>query len=440
MKVLFQTAVVAAAILSATAQLEYDFDYPSLVERQEDIEFITEEFDDCISVPSTSAAQSCTGTLCSGGGVVTSTAIETSTNVITSCTRCSGSGTSSVSGSMTMPMPCPDCLGGGSMGMSSMSGGSMTMPTACSNCPGGGSMSGGMSMSGSFSGDITITNTRTKTYCPTCTHDTMMSSSGGGFTTTYETVYQSICPTGLVDQTYTITETCSEESACSKPPATVMPSGFGTTVTVCTQCAAGPTTVTLTVCTACPESMMGPAGSGMAPSGGAAGGAGLSGSGSGAGPAPSGSATAPAPSGSAGLAAPAGSGTAAAASGTDMPAGSGAAAGPAGTSTTTVGVESAKADAGASSSSPSDAAGAGAGAGSEPPAESSKAADAKTDEGPGDSSSSPSATDAVKGDVNATSSESDSSPVFTGDAAITPINIIWAGSLATVLGVALFVL
>ncbi|KAJ9655538.1 hypothetical protein H2198_005629 [Neophaeococcomyces mojaviensis] len=61
----------------------------------------------------------------------------------------------------------------------------------------------------------------------------------------YETVYDSMCSTGLVPATYTVTAPCP----CEEPPhPTLMPEGFETKVVPCHVCAAtgGPSTVTLT--------------------------------------------------------------------------------------------------------------------------------------------------------------------------------------------------
>ena len=139
----------------------------------------------------------------------------------------------------------------------------------------------------------------------------------------WETVFDSLCETGLVPATWTITEDCG----CTEAPApTVMPVGFETTVVPCTVC--GPhSTVTLTQ--PCPT---GPYAT-QTPSVGKA-------------PAPAGAAAAPA--GQAPVAASAGAG-----------AGAGASSGPGGASA------SAGAGANAQAGSASASAGAGAGAGAQ---------------------------------------------------------------------------
>lgn len=105
------------------------------------------------------------------------------------------------------------------------------------------------------SSEMIITNTETLTHCPGCGTMGTMSTSSGHYTTTYETVYSSLCPTGgFENHTYTITETCSEKPTGSDRPATI-PSGFAVTVTTCTMCGPSPITATLTVCTACNGSM-----------------------------------------------------------------------------------------------------------------------------------------------------------------------------------------
>ncbi|KAK5097466.1 hypothetical protein LTS08_006878 [Lithohypha guttulata] len=59
----------------------------------------------------------------------------------------------------------------------------------------------------------------------------------------YETVYDSLCETGLVPATWTVTHECP----CTAAPApTVIPAGFETTVVPCTVCGPHSSTVTLT--------------------------------------------------------------------------------------------------------------------------------------------------------------------------------------------------
>jgi hypothetical protein len=101
-------------------------------------------------------------------------------------------------------------------------------------------------------GTDTITSTVVQTTCPLCTNPP---SGSMVHSTVYTTVYQTLCSTGLADQTYTITETCTGVTPTwpSSMGPTYMPPGFTQTVTVCTVCnsQASPTTITMTVCTAC---------------------------------------------------------------------------------------------------------------------------------------------------------------------------------------------
>jgi len=102
-------------------------------------------------------------------------------------------------------------------------------------------------------GTDTITSTVVQTTCPLCT-----STPGGGMvhSTVYTTVYQSLCSTGLIDQTYTVTESCTGPTPTwpSSMGPTYMPPGFTQTVSVCTVCnsQSSPTHVTMTIpCTNC---------------------------------------------------------------------------------------------------------------------------------------------------------------------------------------------
>ncbi|KAI6794353.1 hypothetical protein KC332_g8622 [Hortaea werneckii] len=95
---------------------------------------------------------------------------------------------------------------------------------------------------------ITITNGVTLTVCPECE---MMSSSspkptGPGYTTTYTTTYMSLCPTGMVPATYTVTESCTDDKATWTPGPTHIPDGFTVTEKECTVCGKETPTVTIT--------------------------------------------------------------------------------------------------------------------------------------------------------------------------------------------------
>jgi hypothetical protein len=112
-------------------------------------------------------------------------------------------------------------------------------------------------------GTDTVTSTVIQTTCPLCTNT---HSGSMVHITVYTTVYQTLCSTGLTDQTYTITETCTGPTPTwpSSMGPTYMPPGFTQTVTLCTVCnsQASPTSVTITVpCGSCGKptsSSMGP--------------------------------------------------------------------------------------------------------------------------------------------------------------------------------------
>ncbi|EME39629.1 hypothetical protein DOTSEDRAFT_28754 [Dothistroma septosporum NZE10] len=103
---------------------------------------------------------------------------------------------------------------------------------------------------------ITVTGGTTVTYCPQCEHE----QTGGllpgpttkkpGHTTTYTTVYQSLCPTGTVPATYTVTESCEEETPTWTPGSDHIPPGFTVTTKHCSACEGGspetPVPVTIT--------------------------------------------------------------------------------------------------------------------------------------------------------------------------------------------------
>lgn len=94
---------------------------------------------------------------------------------------------------------------------------------------------------------ITVTNGITVTYCPECDlHTTSTKPSGPGYTTTYTTTYMSLCPTGMVPETYIITESCTEPEPTWTPGPSHIPQGFTVTEKVCHVCDKTPTTVTMT--------------------------------------------------------------------------------------------------------------------------------------------------------------------------------------------------
>ncbi|KAK7522070.1 hypothetical protein IWZ03DRAFT_108511 [Phyllosticta citriasiana] len=107
---------------------------------------------------------------------------------------------------------------------------------------------------------VTETDEVIITTCPSCTHKSTPSATASVsgvtltpvptlHTTVYTTSYVTLCSTGLVPNTYTVTETCSGETPTwPMTTSNYLPPGFTTTVTVCTVCHSDhPTTVTLTV-------------------------------------------------------------------------------------------------------------------------------------------------------------------------------------------------
>ncbi|KAM0721733.1 hypothetical protein Q7P37_002658 [Cladosporium fusiforme] len=94
---------------------------------------------------------------------------------------------------------------------------------------------------------ITYTSGITVTYCPECHDSPITSKPGPSHTTVYTTVYQSLCSTGLVPVTYTVTEECEEPTptwASSKGDH--VPQGFTVTVKECHVCDKTPVPVTIT--------------------------------------------------------------------------------------------------------------------------------------------------------------------------------------------------
>ncbi|KAK5112963.1 hypothetical protein LTR62_003785 [Meristemomyces frigidus] len=165
---------------------------------------------------------------------------------------------------------------------------------------------------------ITITSGVTVTYCPECE---MMSSTASvpGHTTVYTTVYQSLCPTGLVPQTYTITESCTEATPTWTPGPSHVPQDFTVTTKPCTVCGDSTTAVTITEPCGCKANegtpVPTPTGAARTPAGGNSTPAQTTPAAAAGTPAASSAAAAPAPSGAVGqigdgqIQAPAGSGS-----------------------------------------------------------------------------------------------------------------------------------
>jgi hypothetical protein len=97
---------------------------------------------------------------------------------------------------------------------------------------------------------ITVTNGVTVTYCPTCEHDSTTAGpkpTDPAHTTVYTTVYSSLCSTGLVPVTYTITEECSDAIPTWASASDHVPDGFTVTTKDCHVCdekTAVPVTIT----------------------------------------------------------------------------------------------------------------------------------------------------------------------------------------------------
>ncbi|KAF2480577.1 hypothetical protein BDY17DRAFT_312452 [Neohortaea acidophila] len=92
---------------------------------------------------------------------------------------------------------------------------------------------------------ITVTDGVTVTYCPRCEHMTMPVGPVG-YTTVYTTTYEALCPTGMTQSTYTITESCTEPTPTWIPGSRHIPPGFTVTTAQCTMCAETPVPVTIT--------------------------------------------------------------------------------------------------------------------------------------------------------------------------------------------------
>ncbi|KAK5132452.1 hypothetical protein LTR08_009063 [Meristemomyces frigidus] len=93
---------------------------------------------------------------------------------------------------------------------------------------------------------ITVTNGITVTYCPECEMMSSATPAGPGYTTVYTTTYLSLCPTGVVPATYTVTESCTDATPTWTPGPSHIPNGFTVTTTQCTVCDTTPTAVTIT--------------------------------------------------------------------------------------------------------------------------------------------------------------------------------------------------
>ncbi|KJX94404.1 hypothetical protein TI39_contig4197g00009 [Zymoseptoria brevis] len=102
---------------------------------------------------------------------------------------------------------------------------------------------------------ITVTNGVTVTYCPDCTSGAAPSATPTpGHVTTYTTTYLSLCPTGTVPVTYTVTESCAEATPTWTPGPSHVPQGYTVTVKDCTVCHSDlskPSTIPVTITEPC---------------------------------------------------------------------------------------------------------------------------------------------------------------------------------------------
>ena len=81
-----------------------------------------------------------------------------------------------------------------------------------------------------------VTATDIKTYCPPCEAAGMTTFAGGSLTT-YVTQYSQVCPTGLEEATYTVTEPCPSTGLARG--SGYIPQGFTVSTVPCSVCEAG---------------------------------------------------------------------------------------------------------------------------------------------------------------------------------------------------------
>ena len=81
-----------------------------------------------------------------------------------------------------------------------------------------------------------VTATDIETYCPPCQAAGMTTFPGGSLTT-YVTQYSQVCPTGLEEATYTVTEPCPSTGLARGPG--YIPQGFTVSTVPCSVCEAG---------------------------------------------------------------------------------------------------------------------------------------------------------------------------------------------------------
>ena len=82
----------------------------------------------------------------------------------------------------------------------------------------------------------TVTDTSTETYCPPCEAAGMTTFPGGALTT-YVTAFKQVCPTGVEEATYTVTEPCPSTGLPRGPSH--IPQGFVETTVPCSVCEEG---------------------------------------------------------------------------------------------------------------------------------------------------------------------------------------------------------
>ncbi|KAF6232050.1 hypothetical protein HO173_005900 [Letharia columbiana] len=81
-----------------------------------------------------------------------------------------------------------------------------------------------------------VTAAVTETYCPPCEAAGMTTFAGGSLTT-YTTKFLQVCPTGLAEATYTVTEPCPSTGLARG--SGYVPQGFTVTTVPCSVCEAG---------------------------------------------------------------------------------------------------------------------------------------------------------------------------------------------------------
>lgn len=88
----------------------------------------------------------------------------------------------------------------------------------------------------SLSSGAIVTAIATQTYCPPCEAAGMTTFAGGSLTT-YTTKFLQVCPTGLAEETFTVTEPCPSTGLARG--SGYVPQGYTVTTVPCSVCEAG---------------------------------------------------------------------------------------------------------------------------------------------------------------------------------------------------------